>query len=450
MSETTCTLKILNIADAFYQRLLPISKPPYDSFSFIVPKTICCLFCGCGLAGCNLFRVLATAPAEGVGSFPSSCRLIAQLAPGQRQEHALKTWAVDRQPAHPAAEFLEESLGRGVTASLDYDRAVAARFGCRIGNPDGIRRRGIIRNNPDQLAAVRYLERRRRVDRENLAAVDDADPVASLDLLDVMGGDEDCQSTFLPQPQQVGPDALTRLRVQSRGGFVEYQHRRIVDQGPCDFDASLHAGRQRPHQGVAPIVEFDKREQFVDAPASRRGWHLINQPVEVKVLEYGQPVVNARFLKHDAELASSPPGLPHDVESLKRDGTGIRRQDGAEDVDQRRLAGPVRPEQREQLVRPYLQADAIERDGTAIAFRKTIHADDRIGGLSGPGSYAFRTVHNGILVLVGSADQTPAAADHAGREDVATRPAVVCPAGQQRIPLCGLLSKALRYVLQPE
>src|SRR5262249_62396022 len=109
--------------------------------------------------------------------------LTAQPAPGQGGDPALKAWAVDRQSAPPAAEFLEESLGRGVTASLDHDRAVAARFGCRIGSPDGIRCRGVIRNNPDQLASMSYLERRRRVDRENLAAVDDADTVASLDLL---------------------------------------------------------------------------------------------------------------------------------------------------------------------------------------------------------------------------------------------------------------------------
>src|SRR5215470_12966365 len=235
MSETTCTLKILNIADAFYQRLLPISKPPYDSFSFIVPKTICCLFCGCGLAGCNLFRVLATAPAEGVGSFPSSCRLIAQLAPGERQEHALKTWAVDRQPAHPAAECFEERLGRGAAVSFDHERAVAARLGGRISRPDRISRRGIIRNNPDKLTSVSRLQCRRRIDRKDVAAVDDADAVAPFDLLDVMGRDDDRQRTLLAQPHQVGPDTFARLRVEARGWLVEYQHRGIVDQRAGDF-----------------------------------------------------------------------------------------------------------------------------------------------------------------------------------------------------------------------
>src|SRR5258708_13148926 len=140
MSETTCTLNILNIAEAFYQsgnllRFIPVHSPQG------LPLSIC----GRGPAGCNLFRVLAAAPAEGVGPLPSSCRLIAQLAPGQRQEHALKTWAVDRQPAHPATEFLQERLGRGVAVGFDHDRAVAARRGVKgprrpIGPPDRIAR----------------------------------------------------------------------------------------------------------------------------------------------------------------------------------------------------------------------------------------------------------------------------------------------------------------------
>src|SRR5258708_10834385 len=175
MSETTCTLNILNIAEAFYQygnllRFIPVHSPQG------LPLSIC----GRGPAGCNLFRVLAAAPAEGVSPLPSSCRLIAQLAPGQRQEHALKTWAIDRQPAHPAAEFLKERLGRGVAVSFDHERAVAARrsatnLGGRISRPDRISRRGVLRNHPNKLAPMSCFQRRRRIDRDDAAAVHDAD-----------------------------------------------------------------------------------------------------------------------------------------------------------------------------------------------------------------------------------------------------------------------------------
>ncbi len=168
-----------------------------------------------------------------------------------------------------------------------------------------------------------------------------------------------------------------------------------MDQRPRDFDPPLHARRERPHQRVTPILKLDEREQLVDALAARRCRHLIDQPMKIEVLEHGQPVVDARFLKHDAQMTACHPGLPRHVETSQRDGAGIRRQDGAEDVDQRRLAGPVGSKQREQLVRLYLQADPIKRDRAAIALRQTTHANDRVGALSRRRPYAVHTMHHG-------------------------------------------------------
>src|SRR5262245_45297612 len=99
--------------------------------------------------------MLSAAAPEGVCSLPFSCRLIAQFAPGQRQEHAFQTWAVDRQPAHPAAELLEESLGHGVAVSLNDDGASAAGHGGGIGRPDRIGSRSVIGNDPDEFASMR-------------------------------------------------------------------------------------------------------------------------------------------------------------------------------------------------------------------------------------------------------------------------------------------------------
>jgi hypothetical protein len=43
--------------------------------------------------------------------------------------------------------------------------------------------------------------------------IDDADPIATLDLLDRMRGDGNGQRTFAAQQREIGPDALARLRV---------------------------------------------------------------------------------------------------------------------------------------------------------------------------------------------------------------------------------------------
>src|SRR5580700_9228255 len=133
----------------------------------------------------KLPRMLAPAPAERVSSLAFSGRLIAQLPAGQRQEHALEAGAVDRQPLECAAEALEKSLGRSICAGLDDDGAVGACGRRRIGCADCIGGRGILRHRANEFAAMCSLERRRRIDRKDAAAVDDAQPVAALDLFDI-------------------------------------------------------------------------------------------------------------------------------------------------------------------------------------------------------------------------------------------------------------------------
>src|SRR5262249_647360 len=51
-----------------------------------------------------LLGVLAATPAERISPLAPSGRLVAQLASGERQEHAFKAWAVDREAPQPTAE----------------------------------------------------------------------------------------------------------------------------------------------------------------------------------------------------------------------------------------------------------------------------------------------------------------------------------------------------------
>src|SRR5262249_32773809 len=98
---------------------------------------------------------------------------------------------------------------------------------------------------------------------------------------------------------------------------------------------------------------------------------------EIQVLVEREPVVEARLLEHDAEVAAAFNRILDDVDAVDQRLAAVRPQDGAEDVQQRRLAGTIGPEQRKQLARRHLEAHIVERKRAAIALA---HAFDLNGG----------------------------------------------------------------------
>jgi hypothetical protein len=147
-----------------------------------------------------------------------------------------------------------------------------------------------------------------------------------------------------------------------------------MHQGAGDLQSAFHAGRERAHQAVAPVRELDERQQLVDAALAPRRGHAINEAVEIEVLEHGEPVVEARLLEHDAEIAPRLPRMGDDVDAIDGGAAAIGLEDRAQDVEERRLAGAVGTEEREQFVRLHREADGIERERAAVALG---HAADR-------------------------------------------------------------------------
>ena len=210
-----------------------------------------------------------------------------------------------------------------------------------------------------------------------LPLVDDADPVAALHLLDVMGGDDDGQLALHAQRPHMLPQALARLRIEPDGRLIEKQHAGIVHQGAGDLQPAFHAGGERAHQAVAPVGEFDQRQQFVDAAFAPRRRHAIDEAVEIEILVDGQPVVEARLLEHDAETLPRLQRAGDHVDAVDAGAAAVRPEDGAQDVQQRGLAGAVGAKQREQLVRRDRKADRIERERAAVALGHAADLDGR-------------------------------------------------------------------------
>src|SRR5262245_4507211 len=221
------------------------------------------------------------------------------------------------------------------------------------------------------------LELRRRILCQDAAMVDDADAVAALDLLDIVGRDDHGELALVAQPVHVLPEPLTRLRVEPDRRLVEEEDARMVNQCPCDLEPPLHPRRQGAHKALAPVGELDEGEHLVDALPSQNRRHAVDEAVEIQVLAERQTIIETRLLEHDAQVPAAFDRILDDVDAVNPSRAAVGPQDGAEDVQQGCLAGAVRAEQREQLVGLHIEADIVERELAAVTLG---HGEDLDGG----------------------------------------------------------------------
>jgi hypothetical protein len=119
----------------------------------------------------------------------------------------------------------------------------------------------------DELVGRRHQQLGRRgVLGQDPALLEDRDPVAHLDrLVDVVGDEQDRLADLRLQPEELVLEALAVDRVDRAEGLVHQHQRRVRRQRPRDSDALLLAAGQLrwvavPHLGV----EADQLEQLGD------------------------------------------------------------------------------------------------------------------------------------------------------------------------------------------
>ena len=86
-----------------------------------------------------------------------------------------------------------------------------------------------------------------------------------------------------------------------------------------------------------------------------------------------------RRLELDADARLDPLRMPGHVLAEDGQASGVRRPEALEHLDRRRLAGPVRAEEPEDLAPPDLEADAIDSPDVAIRLAHVLDDDDRLG-----------------------------------------------------------------------
>ncbi len=128
------------------------------------------------------------------------------------------------------------------------------------------------------------LEIGRRIERDDLALVDDGDAVAVLGFVHVVRGDEDGDLLALVQLVDVLPDRGAGLRIEPDGGLVEEQHLGRMQQAARDLEPAPHAAREGLHQIVLAVVEPDHLEHFLAARGGADAVDAIELAMEAEVL----------------------------------------------------------------------------------------------------------------------------------------------------------------------
>ena len=82
-----------------------------------------------------------------------------------------------------------------------------------------------------------------------------------------------------------------RFGIESGGGLVEHQERRIVNDGASDAQALLHPARQAVDERVALGFEIHQLEHFVHARGYRQRIHFVGAREIVEVFPDFQIVV---------------------------------------------------------------------------------------------------------------------------------------------------------------
>ena len=172
------------------------------------------------------------------------------------------------------------------------------------------------------------------------------------------------------------------LVVEAAGGLVEQQDLRLGSQRARQFDALLGAERQAGNHGVGDVVEVEIADDLVDA--------LVE--LGLAAADPGQSQRVADDVAVGAGMGADPDVVEHRKVGKQRDvlegaadadfGDPVRRarQDAlafhqnvararliepAEAIEQRRLAGAVRPDQAEDLALVHVERHAVQRDDAA-------------------------------------------------------------------------------------
>ena len=172
--------------------------------------------------------------------------------------------------------------------------------------------------------------------------------------------------------------------------FVEQQHLGFQRQRAAKLDALAQPVGQRGRRLLADVLQFEEVDQFLDAgtvgqffllreaPVDERRQHAgahVHVPTEHDVVEHGHAREQRDVLEgaRDAECGDRGGTRVRDVAAFQRDGPAGRAIEARDHVEQRRLAGAVRTDDRHDLAATDGHRHVFNRAHATEVFR---HAGD--------------------------------------------------------------------------
>ncbi len=180
-------------------------------------------------------------------------------------------------------------------------------------------------------------------------------------------------------------DHPRRILVEGRGRLVGEDQAGVIDQGPRDRHPLALAAREQPRLVVDPMAEAEPLQelQAMPAPDLRRLVTKLLRHLDVFV--GGQRLEQVVHLKDEADLAAHRDQIvrrqPPQVATQHRDPTLMHRAQGADQGQQRGLAGARGAGHHDELARrdldPVVEQDLIARDTLAVIVVERVDRHDR-------------------------------------------------------------------------
>ena len=99
--------------------------------------------------------------------------------------------------------------------------------------------------------------------------------------------------------------------------------------------------------------------------------------VEQEIAGHGELEIEGRLLKHDAEPRQRRHRVAPHVVAHDGDVAGIRDEQAGQELEQRRLAGAIGAEERDELARECSETDPVDRADRAVALDHLVEAERR-------------------------------------------------------------------------
>ena len=195
---------------------------------------------------------------------------------------------------------------------------------------------------------------------DQLAVVDDGDALAQLfRLLEVMGGEHHRHPGGVHFLDQL-PQLAAQFDIDAGSRLVEHQHRRRMDQRLGDQQPPLHPARERARIGLRLVLKMDRAQQFHRAP--QRLGDAVEPGGVLQHLDRGEKRIEHDLLRHDADRALGVAHVGIDIEAPDRRRAGGLHHHPGKNIDQRRLARTIGPEQPEDAALGDIETDPVKRE----------------------------------------------------------------------------------------